>query len=71
MAIIQPPKQTFSWTPILEAMNIGEEIEAPVRFSKTIRERISGKIKDKFPDRLYETDSKSKPGILIIRRIEQ
>lgn len=70
MNVVEAPKR-FTWTALILELEIdGQPLKVKENEKNTIRPLISGAIKMKFPARVYETDSKSEPGILIIKRIK-
>jgi hypothetical protein len=68
MEILELPNKV-SWTTILLDLPVGGWIEVDAKTGRgTIAPRISGKIKDKYPERTYATDRETKPGKMIITR---
>jgi hypothetical protein len=65
---IEPPKKRFSWTTVLADLEVEGKLTVSIEFERTISSRISREIKLKYPGRVYETDRKSLPGKLIVRR---
>ncbi|WP_285011308.1 hypothetical protein [Pedobacter faecalis] len=68
MEVFELPKK-ISWTTILEDMEVGGKLTVDEKTGRsTVAPRISGKIKDKYPERSYSTDRISSPGKLIVTR---
>lgn len=64
---VMPPK--VSWTTTLANLKIGEQLPVPEDVGrKTVAPRISREMKLKYPDREFETDRTSSPGVMIITR---
>lgn len=66
--IVEIPEKP-SWTKYILNLKIGEQLKVPISKRSTVASRISGTIKDRFPERQYPTDAVSEPGWLIVHRI--
>jgi hypothetical protein len=68
LRLVEPPKDKFSWTKEILALNTGEGFKAKKKYAKTISPRISREVKLEDPNRVFETDSKSDPKYIIVKR---
>lgn len=67
--LIEPPKEKFSWTREILVLNVDEQFKAKKKYAKTISPRISREVKLEAPERVFETDTKSEPEFIIIKRV--
>ena len=63
-------KKGVSNIDLLAQIEAGKEGHFPLSKQSTIKPMISSRLKDKFPDRVFETDTKSISDIIIVRRIK-